>query len=124
MSNSDKRISAAVAFGIIIHLVILTLGFIIPSFFISTPLLNLIVGLSILAYWLQKQIRITQHYFELREFVVLSSEVIVIASAVCSLLMRQIQWLSVAQVVILSVHLIALLVFFVFMITFKMKKLF
>ena len=124
MSNSDKRIATVVFASILIHLVTLTLNLAITVFALLTTLLNLVVGASILTYWTQKQIRITQHYLELREIFVLGFEVIVISCAVCSILMQNIQWLHVAHIVILVIHLIFLLLFFVFMLTFKMKKLF
>ncbi len=125
MSPSDKRISAAIATIILIHVTVLALGLKIPAFSFLIALINLLVSSSILIYWTQKQIRITQHFLELREILVLLFEVIVLGCAGYSLFIHHpIQWLTIVNLSVLGIHLLVLLAFFVFMLTFKMKKLF
>ena len=125
MSHSDKRISAAIAFIILIHIAILTISLLISDLSFLIALINLLVSSSICIYWIQKQIRITQRIFELRERIVLSLEIVVIVCSVYSMFIdTHTVWLTVVNFFILGIHILLFLAFFVFMLTFKMKKLF
>src|SRR6187549_2301466 len=125
MSLSDKRISAVVATVIMIHIAIFVTVLFLPTLSYLTAVVNLVIGSSICIYWIQKQLRITQHIFELREIIALTLEVVVIGCSIYSILLsEQIARLDVVNLFILIVHLLMLLVFLVFMLTFKMKKLF
>ena len=125
MSHADKRTSAIVAIIVLIHIAILITFLFLPTLSYLTAATNLVIGSSICIYWIQKQLRITQHIFELRETIALTLEVVVIGCSIYSLLVsEQTAWLSTANLFILIVHLLMLLAFLVFMLTFKMKKMF
>jgi len=125
MSLSDKRISAVVATVILIHIAIFVTVLFLPTLSYLTAVVNLVIGSSICIYWIQKQLRITQHIFELREIIALTLEVVVIGCSVYSMLLsEQIAWLNSTNLFILIVHLLMFLAFFIFMLTFKMKKIF
>src|SRR6187402_603078 len=125
MSYSDKRISAAIAATILIHFAILIVSLVTPTLSFLTLLINLAISLSICIYWIQKKIRITQRIFELREILFISLEVMVAGCSIYSILTADpIIWLRVVNFVILGIHLLLLLAFFIFMLTFKIKRLF
>ena len=123
MSTSDKQISAAVALVVLIHAAVLITELVSPGFGVVVYL-NLTVSVSLLFYWTQKQIRIQQHVIELREVVVLAFETAIAGCSVYALIEEPARWLRVTHVIISGVHFLAVLAFFIFMLTFRMKKLF
>ena len=124
MSSSDKQISAALAIIILIHIAIPVMGLANASCFYLVAYLNLAVSLSLLLYWLQKQIRIQQHFIELREVVVLGFEAAVVGCSAYALIKEPLRWLRVTHFVFSGIHLLAFIAFFIFMFLFKIKKLF
>lgn len=123
MSTADKQISAAVALVVLIHAAILTAELVASSRGVIVYL-NLTVSLSLLLYWAQKQIRVQQRFLELREIVVLAFETVVAGCSVYALIEAPVRWLRVTHVIISGVHFLAALAFFIFMLTFRIKKLF
>lgn len=125
MSSSDQKIKIVLICCIIIHVITsIALG---ANFitFSSLLFLNLLSAAAIILYWIIKQLRIAKHYFELRELVVLCLEGLICSFSLYaffsnswSLLTRIFSW------GIFAIHLLALVAFLVFMLTFKMKKLF
>jgi len=92
------------------------------GFYLST--LNMVAGVLILIYWVQKQLLITQHLFGITEILALVFEMIVIASAIYFLVSKKAgNWVVILQYVFFGIHLLVLVLFFVFMLTFKMKRL-
>ena len=85
---------------------------------------NLVAGLSVLIYWVQKQLLIKQHLFGITEILALVFEMIVIASAIYFLVSKKAgNWVVILQYVFFGIHLLVLVLLFVFMLTFKMKRL-
>jgi hypothetical protein len=123
MSTADKQISMAVGLVVLIHAAALIIELVSSSFSIIVYL-NLAVSGSLLLYWIQKQIRIQQHVVELREVVVLAFEAAVAGGSVYALIEAPGRWLQITHVVISWVHFLAALAFFIFMLTFRIKKLF
>ena len=125
MSKSDQWINLAVFFLIIIHLSVWIIGYKTHKLCSLITWLNLVVGSSVFFYWIQHEISITQHIFEVREMLVLSLEVILIGCALYSLVTHQWNaWLKIIQYIFFGIHLIILIIFLIFMLTFKMNKLF
>jgi len=109
---------------IIIHFSVLTVGIKTNRTGFYLSMLNLIAGLSVLIYWIQKQLRITQHLFGTTEILALVFEMIVIASAIYLLVSKKAgNWVVILQYVFFGIHLLVLVLLFVFMLTFKMKRL-
>lgn len=123
MSRSDKQTSGAVAAIILIHASILIVEWVSyhPVLLVG---LNLTVSASLLLYWIQKQIRIQQHVVELRETLVLAFEISVASLSSYSLMEDPVKWVWVSHVIFSVTHLLAALAFFIFMLTFRMRKLF
>ncbi|WP_301921745.1 hypothetical protein [Ferruginibacter sp.] len=124
MSKSDQLINISVIMSVLIFVSAWIVGLATHKLPVLTTVLNLVVGLSIFIYWLQKQIRINQHIIEGREIVVLGCELIVIACAVYSIVFKQWNgWVKGFQYIFFGIHLSALVLFLIFMLTFKMNKL-
>ena len=125
MSSSDKRISVALAVFISISSILFVSELATSSPTSKIGFLNLAVSLSLILYWAQKQIRITHHFIELREVVVLCFEAAVVGCSIYSIFIEeQISWLRMVHFIVAGIHLLALLAFFVLMLTLKIKKLF
>ena len=124
MKRQDQWIILIVIFLIALHLMILVFGYKTPQLAFLIPLLNLLSGLSLLLYWVQKQFRITQHHFEWREINVLGFELLVIGFAFYALMSKaEYSWLRLLHHVFWVLHFLCLAAFLVFLLTFKMKKL-
>lgn len=124
MSKSDQWINVAIIVMIVIHLSVWIIGYTTHKLSWLITFLNLLAGLSILFYWAQKELRITQHTFETREMLVLLLEAVLTGCALYSLVTHQ--WntrLRVIQYIFFGIHLTTLIGFLVLMITFKMNKL-
>jgi hypothetical protein len=124
MNKSDQWVNVMLAILILIHFSILIIGLIIHKLPVLIPLLNIAVAFSIIVYWIQKQLRIEQHFIDVKEMIVLGMEAVVIATAVYfTNTAQRDQSLKVMQYIIFGVHLTCLVLFIVFMLTFKMKRL-
>lgn len=124
MPNSNQWVLIIVIAIITVFLTVFVMGYKTNQLAFFIPLLNLVSALTLLLYWLQKQIRITQHNIDLREIMVLSLEVIVMSCAIYSIMSHQHQhWLSVIQYIFFAIHLLCLILFLVFVLTFKTKRL-
>ena len=122
--SKDQWINLSLLVSIAAYISILIIGLVNQKLSYLTAMLNLITALVILFYWIQKEIRIQQHMTELREIVVLCFEVIVIGCVVYSLATKQwSNWIRIVHYVVFGIHLLALLLFLIFMLTFKMKRL-
>ena len=124
MSKADQYVFFVFILLIVIHLAIGIAGIITGRFLFLLTVLNLAAGLSIIIYWLQKQLRIQQHIFEQREFVVLNLELIAIGCAIAFFLTnRYAVFFKAVQYSFFTIHLLILIAGLVFMLTFKMNKL-
>jgi len=124
MSKSDQWINLAILFLIVINLSVWLIGYKTHKLCSLITWLNLVAALSIFFYWIQHEISITQHIFEVREMLVLSLEVILIGCAIYSVVTHQWNtWLKIVQYFFFGIHLIILISFLIFMLTFKMNRL-
>ena len=124
MSKSDLLISITTVVLIIIYLLVLIAGFVIGKQTYLTSWLNVITGAGILIYWLQQQVRIKQQVLEVREIAVLSFEVVTVGYALYYIITRQWNsWFKIMQYMVFGIHLLALILFLIFMVTFKIKRL-
>ncbi|MEO8471618.1 MAG: hypothetical protein ABI477_05470 [Chryseolinea sp.] len=125
MTPSNKQVIALAIFGLSLYALALAAsvfnflkGDVIPMF-------NAITSFLILTYWLNKQFRITTHYFELREMIVLAFEVLIFGTSMFAILNHpSIAWLQIIGYVFFGLHFIAIILFLIFALTFKIKRLF
>ena len=89
-----------------------------------TAITNIITGLVMLIYWGQKAIRVQRLIIETREIIVVAAELLVIAVGIFVVLNAfNIKWLRFFNYLVFGVHLLVLLLFLLFMLTFKIKRL-
>lgn len=125
MFKKDKTIMLVLLAMITLYIAaLLAAVFICPPFsYIS--LVNAATSASVLFYWVNKQLRISQHVFELRETITLVAECLFAATAVYTVLSSKANvFFSMLQYIIFGLHFIALLLLFIYMCMFKMKRLF
>ncbi|MEO6667927.1 MAG: hypothetical protein ABIN36_00540 [Ferruginibacter sp.] len=87
-------------------------------------IINAITSGSVPLYWVNKQLRITQHIFELREAIVLSAETLFTTTAVYTIFSNPTNsFLHVLQYLIYGMHFIVLLLFAIYLLTCKINRL-
>jgi hypothetical protein len=124
MSKSDQWTIITIALLIILHLSILANGYFTTKLPYVASVLNLAAGTSIILYGVIRQIQIEQHTIELGEIIILLFEVSVIGDAVFYIVTTQKNnWLKVLQYITFGIHLLALILGLIFMLTFKMNRL-
>ena len=124
MGRQDQYCIGILILLIVIHVAVLITGALSNRLLYLTSILNLAACLSIAVYWLQKQLVIEQHIFDLNEIIVLCFEVIVIGCTVYTMVSREPYYLlKLIQYIVFGIHLSALCFLLVFMLTFKMNRL-
>lgn len=124
MSISDYWIKLALIVSVLIYLGTLITGLMTHKLAQYVLIVNTLSGLAVLIYWVQKQLRISQHIFEAREMFFLGFEALVVIAAIYSLLSSTGgSWLKITQYVFFAMQFICLLVLLAFFLFFKMNKL-
>ena len=114
---------------ILVVLMIINLSFFIIDLKTNQPglyiaILNFLVSLTVIIYWIQNQILIKSHLVKSREIVVLCYETIIVAFATYLFFSQKVNnWQVVIQYIFFSIHLIALIGFTIFIFKFKIKRL-
>jgi hypothetical protein len=125
MSRSDQWVNIAIVLCILVYLSILIFGYFTHKFAFLAAILNVATGASIIFYWVIRQLQIQQHYFDNREIMILLFEVVVIVIAAKYIFsIQKSQGFKVMQSVIYGIHFLMLILGLVFMLTFKITKLF
>lgn len=125
MNTQDKWISISLGIVILIHLTVWVAGYFNNKLFSLISFLNLAFAISILAYWIINQLRIQQHTIELREVVVLIFEVMVAASALYNTISAgNYKSLRILQYIFFGLDITILIAALIFMLTFKITRLF
>ena len=125
MSKADQWVNITIWVCILVHVVVLIVGWTSNRLSFLSAWINLIVALSILLYWVQKQLRIEYHIFELREWIVLGMEVVVATTSMYLIITKQ--WAGGVRIlayIFFGLHLLVLILMAVFALTFKMNRLF
>ncbi len=123
MTSSDQWVKILLTGFIIIYLFILVAGYFTHKFSYYVSFLNVATGATILTYWIVRQLQIEQHIIETKEVLILLGEVVVIACGLIFILSSQKNiGLKVAQYAFYGIHLIAMILFFIFMVTFKINR--
>lgn len=124
MGKSDQWVIITLSLLIVLHLSVWAIGYYIGRQACWLSFVNLLTGSGLIIYWGIRQLKIAQHYIELREMVVLGFEILVIAGAVyCIASGCKTSWIRINQYLIFSIHLLILVLGLIFMLTFKMDRL-
>ena len=125
MSKADQWVVIVVLAVLMIHVLVLIAGLVTNRLSYFAGIVNLIMGMSVLIYWVQKQLRIEYHIFEMREWMALLFEAAVAGISIYSIFAAQ--WTTgfrVLQYIFFGVHSLILILLLIFMLTFKMDRLF
>ena len=124
MVKTDQFVIITIVLLILVHLSIITIGFFTHKFAFMAACLNIAAGASVILYWVIRQLQVEQHYYDIREIMMLLFEVVVIVLAFMYILSTQkSQGLKVMISIFFSIHLIVLILALVFMSSFKMTRL-
>ena len=125
MGKPDKQIILILIAFATIFLSVCIAGLLMDNLLNYISLCNVICGLVIIIYWIQHEIKITQHYADIKEIFVLCFESLVVGISVYTIAVTQVSsWIKITQYIIFGSHFTSLIAFLIFMFTFKMKKLF
>ncbi|CAN5688970.1 hypothetical protein BH11BAC3_BH11BAC3_21010 [soil metagenome] len=125
MQISNNQLKALIIAGIIIYILTVSITLITGQAIIYVAALNAASSLSLLLYWIRKQLLITRHYYDFAELFVVGFEVLFSALTVYAIFFSSAgKWLLVAQYIIVGIHFAVLVFFLIFSLTFKIKRLF
>ncbi|MFT3910829.1 MAG: hypothetical protein QM737_15535 [Ferruginibacter sp.] len=125
MPASNNQVKATIIFFMLIYMAVFLTGLRAYQELELISLINFITSLSILLYWIRKQLRITQHIYELREMVLLGIEILFLGVSVFSFFIHTPgSWTAITAFAIFIIHFVVLLLALIFMFTFKIKRLF
>lgn len=116
--------SLVIVLILIFHLVAMILDYKIGKTFFYISCLNMIVAASILVLWAVKNLSIQQHYLEFREICALYLEACIFIFAFYSVIGFYNNILKVINYIGFGLHFLALLGILIFILLFKINKLF
>lgn len=124
MSKTDSWVNIILITVIAIYIIAWIAGMLNNKLVSYFSVVNAVTAIAILVYWAQKQVNITQHYVETREIFFLGVEVLFAGISIYTFFYSLANhWLKITQYIIFSLHLIAIVLFLIFMLTFKVKRL-
>ena len=109
---------------LICQIATLLIGIKISKTQVVVSYLNAIVVIGILIFWVSQNLNLQQHYFEFREAFVLCLEACILIFALYSILGFQNNTLKTINYIGFALHLLAAVGLLVFILTFKITKLF
>ena len=124
ISKSDQAVVIIMLLLIFFYLAVWAIGYFTGKLFYLTSVLNLASATAIILYWTVRQLKFHQHTIELREILVLSAELLVIACAIRAIATgNKFNWLKVVQYIVFAIHFLLLLLGLIFLLTFKLNRL-
>lgn len=124
MLTANQSTNAKLLVLIAIHVAVLILGLKTHKTGFYVSVLNLSAGLLLLIYWIKKQLSITQHFFDWNEILMIVFEILVVVASIYMFVSEKVSsWLTLMQYLFFGIHLLALVLFFLFMCFFKIKRL-
>ena len=124
MSKSDQWVNIILVMLMLLYLSVWVFGYYSNKLSVAITCLNFIAALSIVAYWVVRQMKITQHFIEPREIIVLGFEVLIICCALYAIINGyRNSAIKIMQYVCFGIHGLLLILSLIFMLTFKINKL-
>lgn len=125
MSSENRSILIIVIVTILLHISIWLIGYFTNRISYLVSFLNFLFAASILAYWLINEIIIRQNSPESRELVFVCFIFIVAGSALYKIISAShLKWLAILQYVFFGIDVAILIAALIFMLTFKISRLF
>ena len=124
MGKSDQGVVIIMLLLIVLYLVIWTMGYFAQKLPLFIATLNIFTALVVVGYWAMRQLKIKQHYFDVREMTILGIEIIICIAAIYSIASgNKYKLIIIIEYAVFGLHLLALVIVVIFMFTFKMTKL-
>ncbi|HTE12830.1 MAG TPA: hypothetical protein VK645_17745 [Chitinophagaceae bacterium] len=121
----DRQVVIIIIGFLFLYAAVLITGVAMHQLLLHVAVMNTIAGSLIISYWVWDKLRPLQRMTEQREIIVLSIEGLFAAVSLYAVITNGLSyWLTVVQYIIFTLHAVLLLLFLVFMLTFKIKKLF
>ena len=126
MANlSDKTVKGVTITGICLYAAALLAGIEMHRVLLYVSSINAVAGLLIIIHWVWDKLRPLKRLTETRELIVLFIESVIVVLAIHAISSTSLaKWLTILQYIIFAIHELLLILFLIFMLTFKMKKLF
>jgi hypothetical protein len=125
VSKSDQFVVVVLSFFILIQVAIAVIGKLTGKFIELAGVLNLIVALLFIGYWVVRYFQVQVHSFDMWITLLLLAETILILLTAYSMMVHYgNQLVRFIQYIFFGLHLLASVLFLVFMLSFKMNRLF
>ena len=122
---TDQEVKGITIGLLCLYIAVLITGWAMHQLLLFVAVMNTVAGVLIIAYWIWDKLRPLMRMTERRELIVLSLEGLFVVAATHAIISTGLNtWLVVIQYIIFALHAIALALFIIFMLTFKIKKLF
>jgi len=125
-NNIDRRVNAILIFSLCLYAAVLITGLVMHQLYLYIFITNAVAGLLLMGYWIWNKLRPPKRSkTERREIIIFSAEGLFVAIALYALFSGSLNdWLIITQYIIFALHAVVLILFLIFMLTFKIKKLF
>ena len=124
MGKSDQGVVIIMLLLVLLYLAIWAMGYFTQKLPLFIATLNIVAAIAVVGYWVIRQLQIEQHYFDVREMIVLGIEIIICIAAIYSIASgNKYKWIIILQYAVFGLHLLALVIAVIFMFTFKITKL-
>ena len=121
----DRQVIIIVIAFLFLYTAVLITGVAMHQLLLHISVMNAVAGSLMIGYWVWDKLRPLQRMTERREIIVLSLEGLFVAVSLYAVITTgQHYWLTVLQYIVFTLHAVLLLLFLIFMLTFKIKKLF
>lgn len=125
MSKSDQWVNLLIIIFIMSYVLTLVIGYLTHRFASLAAIINISTGATVIIYWVVRQLQVQQHYFDNREILLLFFEgAVIVFGAIYIFSVQKNEGLKVMQSIFFGIHFLVLILGLVFMLTFKMTKLF
>lgn len=125
MVKSDQLVIAIIIALLIVYIAVWVVGYFTHRLSYLFSFLNAAAAMCIIGYWAINQLHIQQHVVETREMVILRLELLVTVAGVYTIVFHPVSMpFKITQYVIFGTHFIALVAALIFMLSFKITKLF
>ena len=124
MGKSDQGVVIIMLLLVLLYLAIWAMGYFTQKLPLFIATLNIVAAIAVVGYWVIRQLQIEQHYFDVREMIVLGIEIIICIAAIYLIASgNKYKWIIILQYGVFGLHLLALVIAVIFMFTFKITKL-
>ena len=125
MIKSDQTIIVIIVALLITHITLWAVGYFTHKLSYLFSFLNAAAAIALIGYWAINELSIQQHSVEGREIIVLYFELSVALVSVYTIVCHPVSsGFKIVQYIVFGIHFIVLIAGLVFMLTFKINKLF